>query len=62
MNTVMDNQTMTEGRKTLSVDVDTWERLKKFGLFGESYPDLFNRILDELEDCRKEKEKVRSRK
>lgn len=27
----------------------TKERLKRYGQFGESYDDLFNRILDEVE-------------
>jgi hypothetical protein len=29
--------------------VKTKERLKRYGQFGESYDDLINRILDEIE-------------
>jgi hypothetical protein len=46
---------MVENRKTMSIGVDTWERIKELGKFGESYDDLFNRIMDELEECRKER-------
>lgn len=55
MNNTISSQTMVENRKTMSIGVDTWERIKELGKFGESYDDLFNRIMDELEECRKER-------
>jgi hypothetical protein len=48
------SQAMVESRKTLSIGIKTYQRLKNFGKFGESFDDLFNRIMDEIEECRKE--------
>lgn len=36
-------------RRTISLDVSVWKRLKKFGTFGMSYNDLITSILDRLE-------------
>ena len=47
------SQAMVE-RKTLSIGTETYQRLKGFGKFGESFDDLFNRIMDEIEECRTE--------
>jgi predicted CopG family antitoxin len=38
-----------EGRKNISIDNQTWERLKTFGKFGESFNDLLNRLMDTIE-------------
>ena len=32
--------------KTLKINEDTHERLKKYGKFGESFDDLLNRLMD----------------
>jgi hypothetical protein len=36
-------------RKNVSVHLDTYDRLKAYGLFGDSYTDLIDRILDYAE-------------
>lgn len=46
MLTEMNQNTMVEGRKNISIDNATYERLKKFGRFGESFVDLLNRLMD----------------
>ena len=61
MNITNRNQAMVESRKTLSIGVETYQRLKGFGKFGESFDDLFNRILNELEECKRE-DRVKSDK
>jgi hypothetical protein len=61
MNITNRNQAMVESRKTLSIGIETYQRLKGFGKFGESFDDLFNRILDELEECKRE-DRVKSDK
>lgn len=40
---------MSSGRKTLTITNATYERLKKFGNFGESFDDLLNRLMDNIE-------------
>ena len=40
---------------TLSIRKETKERLKSYGSFGESWDQLINRILDEIERLRKER-------
>jgi hypothetical protein len=39
------------------IGTETYQRLKGFGKFGESFDDLFNRIMDEIEECRKVRSK-----
>lgn len=46
---------VVEGRKTISIDIQTWERLKQFGKFGESFNDLLNRLMDTIEKMEKRK-------
>jgi len=46
---------VVEGRKTISVDIETWERLKSFGKFGESFDDLLNRLMDSIERMERRK-------
>ena len=36
-------------RKNVSVHLDTYERIKKYGRLGDSYTDLIDRILDYAE-------------
>ena len=46
------------GRKNLNIAEDTYDRLRKRGKFGESFDDLLNRLLNELEESEgKEKER-----
>ena len=46
---------MVEGRKTISIDTSTWDRLKTFGKFGESFDNLLNRIMDNIEKMERRK-------
>lgn len=34
-------------RKNLSIHIDTYEKLKSRGKFGESFSDIIDRLLDE---------------
>ena len=38
--------TMTEGRKSVNLRKETWERLQSFGKFRESTDELLNRLMD----------------
>jgi hypothetical protein len=40
----------TELRKNISIDQKTWERLKSFGKFGDSFDSLLNRLMDTVAD------------
>lgn len=40
----------TELRKNISIDQKTWERLKSFGKFGDSFDSLLNRLMDIVAD------------
>ena len=40
--------TMTEGRKSINVKTETWERLQTFGKFRESTDELLNRLMDNM--------------
>lgn len=51
----MSSTIMVEGRKTISIDTETWERLKQFGKFGESFDDLLNRLMDTIEKVERRK-------
>ena len=33
-------------RKNISIDEKTWERLKEYGKFGDSFDSLLNRLMD----------------
>lgn len=44
---------------TLSIRMGTKTRLQKEGEFGETWEELINRLLDELEDYKKVKDKWR---
>jgi hypothetical protein len=46
---------LVEGRKSISVGTQTWERLKHFGKFGESFDDLLNRLMDNMERMERRK-------
>jgi hypothetical protein len=37
---------MTEGRKSVNLRKETWERLQSFGKFRESTDELLNRLMD----------------
>jgi predicted CopG family antitoxin len=39
-----------KGRKNLNVSDETYDRLKKHGMFGESFDELINRILNENDE------------
>ena len=41
------------GRKNLNIAEDTYDRLKGRGKFQESFDDLLNRLLDEIEEFEK---------
>ena len=41
--------------KTLKIKEKTHERLRNFGKKGETFDDVINRLLDEVEKWRKEK-------
>ena len=36
-------------RKNANIAADTYDRLKTFGKFGESFDDLLNRLMDNVE-------------
>lgn len=38
--------------RTLAVKADTFDRLKRFGRFGESWDEFFNRLLHDVENVR----------
>ena len=40
--------TMTEGRKSVNLRKETWERLQSFGRFRESTDELLNRLMDNM--------------
>ena len=46
---------VVEGRKTISIDTLTWDRLKTFGKFGESFDGLLNRLMDTIEKMERRK-------
>ena len=39
---------MTEGRKSLNIKTETWQRLQSFGKFRESTDELLNRLMDNM--------------
>ena len=39
---------MTEGRKSVNLRKETWERLQSFGKFRESTDELLNRLMDNM--------------
>jgi hypothetical protein len=41
-------ETMAEGRKSLNIRTETWERLNSFGRFRESTDELLNRLMDNM--------------
>ena len=45
------------GYTTIGIPISTRDRLKDYGEFGESWDDLFLRLLGEVEDYRKMKER-----
>ena len=40
--------TMAEGRKSVNIRKETWERLQSFGKFRESTDELLNRLMDNM--------------
>jgi hypothetical protein len=44
---------MTEGRKSVNLRKETWERLQSFGKFRESTDELLNRLMDIAADYQK---------
>lgn len=44
---------MVAGRKTLTISITTYERLKSFGKFGESFDDVLNTLMDNMEKKKK---------
>ena len=49
--------TMTEGRKSVNLRKETWERLQSFGKFRESTDELLNRLMDIATDYQKKASK-----
>ena len=45
----------TELRKNISIDEKTWERLKEYGKFGDSFDSLLNRLMDIIDRTEKSK-------
>lgn len=45
----------TELRKNISIDEKTWERLKEYGKFGDSFDSLLNRLMDIVDRTEKSK-------
>ena len=45
----------TELRKNISIDEKTWERLKEYGKFGDSFDSLLNRLMDFIDRTEKSK-------
>ena len=48
---------MTEGRKSVNLRKETWERLQSFGKFRESTDELLNRLMDIAADYQKKPSK-----
>jgi hypothetical protein len=48
---------MTEGRKSVNLRKETWERLQSFGKFRESTDELLNRLMDIATDYQKKASK-----
>jgi hypothetical protein len=46
----------TELRKNISIDQKTWERLKLYGKFGDSFDSLLNNLMN-IVDSKSEKSK-----
>lgn len=44
---------MVTGRKTLTITIATYERLKSFGKFGESFDDVLNKLMDNMDKKKK---------
>jgi hypothetical protein len=43
----------TELRKNISIDQKTWERLKSYGKFGDSFDSLLNKLMDTVDKMSK---------
>ena len=41
-------------RRTVMLETHVYERLKKYGKFGESYSDVISHILDKLEEWKED--------
>ena len=37
-------------RKNIIVTTETWERLRKYGNFGDSYEDIIIKLINEFDD------------
>jgi hypothetical protein len=48
---------ITELRKNISIDQKTWERLKSYGKFGDSFDSLLNRLMDIVDKFEKSSKK-----
>jgi predicted CopG family antitoxin len=46
--------TSVGARKNVNLSEDTYDRLKTFGKFGESFDDLMNRLMDNMESGSKD--------
>lgn len=49
----IDQYMSTKKVTTIQLRPETKERLKKYGEMGMSYDEVINRILDELDECKK---------
>jgi predicted CopG family antitoxin len=52
---------MTDNRRNISVSPETYEKLKGFGRFGESFDDLLNRLMDAVPDSKPSKKLVEAK-
>ena len=53
----LDITTMTEGRKTISINNDTYNDLAKLGNLSETFDDVIARLIKEHNDKEREKKK-----
>jgi hypothetical protein len=53
----MNITTALMNKVTVSVERETLARVKKFGSMDDTYDSVINKIIDELEECRKTRKK-----
>lgn len=53
---VDDDSTLTT-RKNVNLSTETYDRLSRYGLFKESFDDLINRVLDIVDEHKRERKR-----
>jgi predicted CopG family antitoxin len=43
-------------KKNISISEETYERLKGYGEFGDTYDDVLKRLMDDADDLKKERD------